>query len=230
MRSNGPLEPAPKFEAFADPNLAYLWEMRRNSRGQLYAAGGSDAKVLRFDNAGKPTTVFESSELAAQAIAFDSKDNLYVGTSPDGKVYKVTPDGQKSVFFDPKTKYIWALAVDSQGALYVATGDKGEVLVVGVDGNGRLFYQSDDRHARSLAFDANGNLLVGTEPNGLVLRIEIRRENAMELPAAGASFVLFETNKKEVTSLLVDSRGNIFAASIGDKPRTTGAGPGAIQA
>src|SRR5450432_2170738 len=97
IRSDGKLLPAPKFEPLADPNLAYLWELRMDSRRRLYAAGGPDAKVVRFDDAGKVTTVFESSELAAQTIAFDSKDNLYVGTSPDGKVYKVTPDGQKSV-------------------------------------------------------------------------------------------------------------------------------------
>ena len=142
--------------------------------------------MLRFDDAGKPTTVFESPELAAQAIVFDSHDNLYVGTSPDGKVYKVTPDGQKSVFFEPKTKYIWALAIDSKGSLFVATGDSGQIFVVGPDGKGQLFYQSDERHARSLAFDAKGNLLVGTDPNGLILRIEVRaqeRETLCPMPA-----------------------------------------------
>ena len=176
IRSDGKLMPAPKFEQFADPNLAYLWEMRMDSKGRVYAAGGSDAKVFRFDNTGKPTTVFESSELAAQAIAFDAKDNLYVGTSPDGKVYKVTPDGQKSVFFDPKTKYIWALAVDAKGTLFVATGDSGEIFVVNPDGKGQLFYQSEERHARTLAFDGKGNLLVGTEPSGLILRVEVQRK------------------------------------------------------
>jgi hypothetical protein len=219
IRSDGKLMPAPRFSDYCDPNLAYLWALRLDSKGRLYAAGGSDAKVLRVDANGKSTTVFESSELAAQAIVFDSHDNLYVGTSPDGKVYRVTPEGQKSVFFEPKTKYIWALAMDSQGALYVATGDKGQVFVVTPDGNGRLFYQSDERHARSLAFDAKGNLLIGTEPNGLILRIEIRRKSAKEFPEADSSFVLYETSKKEVTSLTTESNGNIFASSIGDKPR-----------
>lgn len=222
IRSDGKLLPAPKFEAFADPNLAYLWEMRMNSRGQLYAAGGSDAKVLRFDDAGKSTTVFESSELAAQAIAFDSKDNLYVGTSPDGKVYKVTPGGQKSVFFDPKTKYIWALAVDPQGNLFVATGDRGEIFSVTPDGKGQLFYQSEERHARTLAFDAKGNLLVGTEPSGLILRVEIQRKAAGTPPEAGASFVIYETGKGEVTSLAMDSKGNLYASSVGEKVRIQG--------
>lgn len=232
IRSDGKLMPAPRFSDFCDPNLAYLWELRMDSKGRLYAAGGSDAKVIRVDESGKSTTVFESAELAAQAIVFDSRDNLYVGTSPDGKVYRVTPEGQKSIFFDPRTKYIWSLAMDPEGTMYVATGNKGQVFAVGSDGNGRLFYQSDERHARSLAFDSKGNLLVGTEPNGLVLRIEIRRKNAMELPEAGSSFVLYETTKKEVTSLMVDRSGNIFASSIGDKPRTptgpAGGAPGNI--
>ena len=166
--------------------------------------------------------MFESPELAAQAIAFDAADNLYVGTSPDGKIYQVTPDGHKSVFFEPKTKYIWALAVDSQGALYVATGDTGEVFVVTPDGKGQLFYQSRERHARSLAFDSKGNLLIGTEPDGLVVRVEIARKSPKAAPEAGASFVVYETNKAEVTSLIGDADGNIYAASIGDKARTPG--------
>jgi hypothetical protein len=217
IRSDGKLLPAPKFDAFPDPNLAYIWELRMDSHERLFAAGGPDAKVLRFDGTGKATTVFESSELAAQAIAFDSKDNLYVGTSPDGKVYKVTPDGQKSVFFDPKTKYIWALRVDSQGSLFVATGDTGEVFVVTPDGKGQLLYQSDERHARSLAFDPKDNLLIGTEPSGLILRVEVQRKAPGMAPEAGPAFVIYETNKSEVTSLVTDSHGNLYAASVGEK-------------
>jgi len=225
IQSDGILRPAPRFTSFADPNLAYLWALRTDSAGRLYAAGGSNAKVLRFDNAGKVTPVFESGELTAQTIAFDAKDNLYVGTSPDGKVYKVTADGQKTVFFDPQTKYIWAIAFDPQGNLFVATGDKGQVFVVPPSGKGQVFYQSDERHARSLAFDAKGNLLIGTEPDGLILRIDIDRRNANAPPQAGAAFVIYETDKKEVTSLLVDASGSIYAASVGDKTRAPALAP-----
>ncbi|HEY0704701.1 MAG TPA: hypothetical protein VGD60_18145 [Candidatus Acidoferrales bacterium] len=220
IRSDGKLAPAPKFAAFSDPNLAYLWNLRLDSRGRVYGAGGSDAKVVRFDDPAKPTTVFESPELSAQTIAFDAHDNLFVGTSPDGKIYKVTTDGQKSVFFEPKTKYIWALAMDAQGTLFAGTGDDGKIFAIGADGKGAVFYQSDERHARSLAFDAKGNLLVGTDPDGLILRIEVTRKGgAASLPTAGASFVVYETEKKEVTSLVADAAGNIFAASIGEKQR-----------
>src|SRR5271155_4708664 len=229
IRSDGKLVPAPQFAAFSDPDLMYLWALRTDSRGRVYAAGGSDAKVLRFDDPAKPTTVFEAPELSAQTIAFDAHDNLYVGTSPDGKVYKVTPDGQKTVFFDPKAKYIWALALDVRGTLFVGTGDKGEIFAVTPDGKGQLFYQSDERHARSLAFDAKGNLLIGTDPDGLILRIEITpptgAKNSQAPPNAGASFVVYETDKKEVTSLLTDSSGNLYAAAIGEKQRSVTPGP-----
>jgi hypothetical protein len=219
IRSDGKLMPAPEFTQFSDPNLAYIWQLRLDSRGRLYAAGGPNAKVVRFDNAGKATTVFDSPELAAQAIAFDSRDNLYVGTSPDGKVYKVTPDGQKSVFFTPKTKYIWALQIDRDGNLFIGTGDQGKVYVVSPDGKGDLFYETGQRHARSLGLDGKGDLLIGTDPDGLIVRARIERKSAQATPEAGPAFVLYETDKKEVTSLAEDSSGNLYAGSIGQKGR-----------
>jgi hypothetical protein len=216
LRSDGKMFLAPRFAEFADANLAYLLQIRADSKGNLYAAGGSNAKVLRIDASGKSTSVFESQELSAQAIALDAVGNLYVGTSPDGKVYKVTPAGQSSVFFDPKTKYIWDLAVDKDGTLYVATGDTGKIFSVAADGKGQVFYSSDETHIRSLALDTNGNVLAGTEPNGRVLRIPKAANNRR-------AFVLYETSKKEITSLLQAANGDLYVAAVGEKsPPTPG--------
>jgi hypothetical protein len=218
VRSDGRLELAPKFALLADADASYLWSLRVDPKGTLYAAGGSPAKVFRFDGsgsaatAGKPTTVFDSTDLSAQAIAFDKQGTLYVATSPDGKVYKVSASGEKSVFFDPKTKYIWDLAFAPDGTLYVATGDKGQVFAVTPDGKGEVFYASDEAHIRVLAFGANSALLAGTEPSGRILRIT-RSGNATE------GFVLYETSKREVTSLAVAPDGSIYASAIGEKQR-----------
>lgn len=226
LRSDGTLMPAPEFKSLADPALAYVWALAVDSRGRLYAAGGSDAKVVRLDGSEKPVTVFQASELEAQALAIDKHDNVYVGTAPDGKVYKVTPDGQHTVFFDPKTKYIWALAFSPAGTLFVATGDTGEVFAVAPDGTGKLFYKSDETHARSLAFDSHGNLLVGTDPSGLIIRVPINSHGS-GLPEAGKAFVIYETDKKEVTTMAIGPHGSIYAASVGNKtPRRTRTGPG----
>ena len=221
VRSDGRLELSPKFTLLADADASFLWTLRTDPKGVLYAAGGSPAKVFRFDAGGKPTKAFESTDLAAQAIAFDSKGNLYVGTSPDGKVYRVTGNGEKSVFFDPKTKYIWDLAFGSDGTLYVATGDKGQIFAVSPDGKSELYYASDEAHIRVLAFDAKGNLLVGTEPSGRVLRVTktanagARKDKEKEPAAQG--FVLYETSKREITALAVAADGNVYAAAIGEK-------------
>ena len=234
VRSDGRLELAPKFSLVADADASYLWSVRLDAKGTLYAAGGSPAKVFRFDASGKPAVAFESSDLVAQAIAFDSKGTLYVATSPDGKVFKVSASGEKSVFFDPKTKYIWDLAFAPDGTLYVATGDKGQVFSVSPDGKGELFYSSDEAHIRVLAFDAKGNLIAGTEPSGRVLRISKTSAKSSSKEASGSSsakaegFVLYETAKKEVTSLAVSPEGIIYASAIGEKPRAGGQIPGAV--
>ena len=229
VRSDGRLELAPKFTLIADADASYLWSLRVDPKGTLYAAGGSPAKVFRFDGngGGKPGTVFESTDLVAQAIAFDAKGTLYVATSPDGKVYRVSASGEKTVFFDPKTKYIWDLAFAPDGALFVATGDKGQIFAVSPDGKSELFYASDEAHIRVLAFDARKNLLAGTEPSGRILRVT-RSENKggkeKDSPAA-EGFVLYETAKREVTAIAVAQGGTVYAAAIGEKQRPTTPAP-----
>ena len=224
VRSDGRLELAPRFTLLADADASYLWSVRLDPKGTLYAAGGAPAKVFRFDGSGKPSIAFDSTDLSAQAIAFDSKGALYVGTSPDGKVYRISATGEKSVFFDPKTKYIWDLAFGPDGTLYVATGDKGQVFAVAPDGKGELFYSSDEAHIRVLAFDGKANLIAGTEPSGRILRIS--RGSGKSSAAEG--FVLYETSKREVTSLAVSSDGAIYAAAIGEKQRNIGSAPATV--
>jgi WD40 repeat protein len=232
VRSDGRLELAPKFTLIADADASYLWSLRTDLKGVLYAAGGSPAKVFRFDTAGKPTAVFDSADLSAQAIAFDSQGNLYVGTSPDGKVYRVSSSGEKSVFFDPKTKYIWDLAFSSDGTLYVATGDKGQIFAVDSSGKGELFYSSDEAHIRVLAFDPSGNLIAGTEPNGRVLHVshanaKSPRSNKSE-DKSTQGFVLYETAKREVTALAIAPDSTIYVSAIGEKQRNATPAPSAV--
>ena len=159
-------------------------------------------------------------------MAFDSRGVLFVGTSPDGKVYRVSASGEKSVFFDPKTKYIWDLSFSPDGTLYVATGDKGQVFAVAPDGKGELFYSSDEAHIRVLAFDSNGNLVAGTEPSGRILRMSrsssktSARDSKDSAAAKAEGFVLYETSRREITSLIAAPDGTIYVSAIGEKQRT----------
>src|SRR5260370_27731136 len=104
-------------------------------------------------------------------------------------------------------------------------GDKGEIFRVAPDGKSEILYASDEAHIRVLAFDAKGNVIAGTEPSGRILRVsrlgaKTSRKDAKDANAPAAEgFVLYETSKREVTSLAVAPDGAIYAAATGDKPR-----------
>ena len=211
MRSDGLLSLAPHSRELFDTSAAYLWALARDSKGNLFTAGGAGAKLYRIPPGGPGKMVAEVDALEIHAIAVDSKDRVYFGTAPDGKVYRMTGTAKPEVFYDPKAKYIWALAFNGKGDLLVATGGlptgQGEIHKVAPDGKGAVFFKSDETHVRSMAIDAGDNLIVGTEPGGLVLRIS----------PAGEGFVLYQMAKKEVTAVAVGRDGAIYAAAVGAK-------------
>ena len=220
VRSDGLLALAPHSRELFDTSVAYLWALAQDSKGNLYTAGGTGAKLYRIPPGGAGKLVAEVDALEIHAIAVDSKDRVYFGTAPDGKVYRVTGSAKPEVFYDPKAKYIWALAFDSQGDLLVATGGgSGEIHKVTPNGAGAVFFKSDETHVRSLAMDAHDNLIVGTEPGGLVMRIS----------PSGEGFVLYQMAKREVTAVAVAADGAIYAAAVGAKQPATGAPPSVPQ-
>ena len=105
----------------------------------------------------------------------------------------------------------------------MATGDKGQIFAVTPPGQGKIFYSTDETHIRALALDGKGHLLAGTEPGGRILRITLPGTGASRSQAKAAgepeAFVLYETARKEVTAILVDAAGNVYASAIGEKQR-----------
>src|SRR3974377_1012870 len=49
VRSDGHFELAPKFALLADADASYLWSLKADKAGALYAAGGSPANVFGFE-------------------------------------------------------------------------------------------------------------------------------------------------------------------------------------
>jgi len=215
LSSDGHLTVAPVMRELYDPSVSFLWTVARDSKGNLYAGGGSvgssKSKLIVVNPAGQAKTLTEIDGMAIQAIAIDKQDRVYAATSPDGKVYRVNPAGHAEVFYDPHSKYIWALAFSSSGDLFVATGDQGEIHRVTGSGAGSVFYRTEEVHVRSLAVDAKDNLLAGTDPSGLVLRIT----------PAGQGFVLYETPKREITTVAIAADGTVYAAGTGTKAPAT---------
>jgi sugar lactone lactonase YvrE len=210
LRSDGLLTLAPRSNELFDTGSAYLWAMTRDSKGNLYAGGGTTAKLYRIGTDGKAKTVADLGAVEIHSLAVDSKDRVYIATSPDGRIYRMSAAGKPEVFYEPKAKYIWAMAFDSHGDLFIGTGDQGEIHRVTPDGKGKVFFTTDETHVRSMAIDAHDNLIVGTDPGGLVLRVS----------PAGEGFVLYQMGKREVTAVAVARDGAIYAAAVGSKAQT----------
>ena len=186
LRSDGRLTLAPLSRELFDTSSSYLWALAQDSKGNLYAGGGTTAKLYRIPPDGKGKLLADLDALEIHAIAVDSRDRVYAATSPDGKIYRITGNGKPEVFYDPKAKYIWALAFDAAGNLFAATGDQGELHRVTPDGKGSVFFKTDETHIRSLTIDAKGNLILGTEPGGLVLRVTPGGRRIRPVPDAEA--------------------------------------------
>src|SRR5665213_944046 len=222
LSSDGRLTVAPRLREVYDSSTAVLWAIARDSKGVLYAGGGSlggsRAKLFSIDARGQGKLLAEMDGIAVQAIAIDRQDRVYAATSPDGKVYRVDASGKADVFYDPKTKYIWALAFARNGDLYVATGDRGEIYRVTPAGVGSVFFRTEEAHARSMTMDAADNLIVGTEPSGLIMRVS----------PAGQGFVLYQAPKREITAVAVGVDGAIYAAGAGNRTATPVPAPTAV--
>jgi sugar lactone lactonase YvrE len=220
IRSDGQLSLAPHSRELFDPTTAYLWSLAQDSKGNLYAGGGTGAKLYRVPPDGKGKMLADLDALEIHAIAVDAKDRVYAATAPDGKIYRISGSGKPETFYDPKQKYIWAMAFDSKENLYVATGDQGEIHRVTPDGKGKVFFKTEETHVRSMAIDHNDNVIVGTDPGGLVMRVT----------PAGEGFVLYQMPKREVTAVAVAKDGAIYAAAVGSKSAAPVVAPAAPPA
>ncbi len=240
ISSEGHLRPGPGLTDLLTTPSTFVWSLAADKTGDIFAGTGSPATVLRMgrQNEEKPFTLFEARDLSVQALRLGPDGSLYAATVPGGKVYKLNPAGtarldenSAQVVFDASkldespagqnksgsagaasdTHYIWDLTFDPEGRLYIATGNPGAVYRVDLSQPGskpELFFKSDEAHIRTLAWDGN-NLIAGSDGSGLIYRINPQ----------GKGYVLFESPRREVTSIAVGPKGTIYAACVGDKNR-----------
>lgn len=235
LHSDGHLSEGPGLSDLVTTPSTFVWSVTVDKAGVIYAGTAAPATVLRIGQDGKPFTLFETKDVSVQVVRIGPDGALYAATLPSGKVYRLKPDAlvkqdeaSATVVFDAskaeetdpsasksdssKSHYIWDLAFDSTGRLYIATGGPAAVYRVDPAKPGskpELFFKSDEAHIRSLAWDGKGNLIAGSDGSGLVYRIG----------PDGKGYVLYDSPRREITSVAVGADGTIYAASVGDKAR-----------
>ncbi len=223
LRADGRIFLSPQFTEIFDSSTPYLWTLAADSKGNLYTAGGGTgsgtAKVFVIDRAGKSRPFAELDGLEIHAIVLDSKDEVYAATDPDGKIYKIGSDGKPKLFYDPHQKYIWAMAFNSKGDLFVATGDQGEIHRVTPGRSGLRVFQNRG-NARAVA----GRRSTG-QPDRRNGAERLDSANLAHRRCGGQGFVVYQSPKREITSVAVTPDGAIYASGVGNKTAVAQAAP-----
>ncbi len=207
ISNRGELSLAPVLKKIAGNSRPFLWDVEVDDKGNIYAATGDGALLLRVNSRGQIDTLFQDTEAEIFAIALDKKGDLYAAISPDARIFRIFPDGKKNLLVRLNEKYVWDLVFNEKNECFAATGDSGIIYKITTSGKANEFYRTGDLHARSLAFDEQGNLLVGTSNKGYIYRID----------AKGAGFVLFDSNYEEIRRIEISNNGTIYALAVSQK-------------
>jgi hypothetical protein len=228
IRSDGRLEAGPASSLLYATGKSYVWSMASDAAGNGYLGlGGSasgSAVVMKVTPEGKAAQIFSGKELAVQAVRVAADGSLLVATSPDGKVYRVAASGGETaapvVVFDPSTteekpKYLWDLAVGKGGEVYVAAGAPAVVYRMPAGGGkAEVMFKTADQHIRCLLMAPDGTLWAGSDGSGVIYKFATGTVGAKP-------FAVYAAGRREITSLAMDASGNVYAAGVGTKGRTT---------
>jgi len=220
IRSDGALEPGPSVSAIYQTGGNLVWSVAPAPGGGAFLGLGGTAQgsaiVMRIGADGKAAKVLEARELGVQAMRVGANGAVYAATAPDGKVYRLgaTP-AEAAVIFDSaqtteKPRYIWDV-IQSGGDLYVATGAPAIVYRVPLAGGApQVAFRTADQHIRCLLLALDGTLWAGSDGAGVIYRFDTK--------TAGAKpFAVYAATRREITSLAIDAKGNVYAAGVGQR-------------
>ena len=74
LRSDGLVSLSPRVQELFDTQSPYLWAMAVDSKGNLYAGGGSTAKLFVIPPGGKGRLLADLDSLEIHALAVDARD------------------------------------------------------------------------------------------------------------------------------------------------------------
>ena len=186
--------------------------LQADARGALFAGTSPNGAVIRILN-DKAMQVYPTLRGDASvgdgftnehifALGLDVADRLLIGVSGEkGKLIRLGGEAE-TVFEHEKVQYIFAIARDADNNIYLGTGPEG--LIFRLDPfcqNAKIFYDAMDKNILSLTI-YDDILYAGADQRGLVYK----------LPLDGSQVtVLYDSEQTEITSLLTDEAGNVYA-------------------
>ncbi|HUT28592.1 MAG TPA: hypothetical protein VMX13_02285 [Sedimentisphaerales bacterium] len=141
------------------------------------------------------------------AMATDVAGRLLAGIS--GKECKLLrfEAGRMETIFEPNdARYIFAIATDIKGNIYLGTGPQGKVYRFDPFSrdSSQVIYDSPDKNILSLAAGDDGFVYAGSDDRGVIYKID---------PQTGKASALYDSEQPEITALLLNKQGDLYAAA-----------------
>lgn len=181
------------------PDVAQIWCLARDSKGQVYFGTGDNGRLYRWTRGRPAQLVWETGAAEIMSIAVDANDNVYAGTSPGGVILRYGARGDTSRYFETGEQSVWALLGGRGGTLYAGTGSRGRIFKVTAPGKGEVFAETRDANVLALAWAKDGALLAGTSSKGFLLRIDPN----------GSARVIYDSGGEELRAIAVLDDGSI---------------------
>jgi hypothetical protein len=114
-----------KAEVFATlPDVDSVFAIAFDSAGgAMYAATGSEGRVLRVDPSGASSTYFKTDDPFVVSLAVGDDGAVYAGTSGKGLLYRITGPGRATVLYDFPGDDVHAIAVGPNRTLWAIVNE-----------------------------------------------------------------------------------------------------------
>lgn len=191
--------------------------LARAGDGKVYAATGPNGIIYQID--GESVTEFSTLPEGGTILSllFDAEGKLLAGTGggSQAKIYRIDGTGKAEVFHEPEdATYVWAMVRGAEGEIYAATGIEGKIFRISPDGKtGEVIIDLTPTNVLCLAIGPDHLLYAGTDDNGLVYRIN---------PETKSRFVLYDAPQAEISAIVLDATGNVYAATAAAKEAKPG--------
>ena len=119
------VDPEWSSSVYFNPDTKYIWDLKLDDAGNLYAATGDHGQIFRVTPKAEHSIFFQSDEAHIRVLAFDLTGNLIAGSDGSGLIYRISPSGEAFVLYSAPKKEITALAIAKSGDIYAAgAGEK----------------------------------------------------------------------------------------------------------
>lgn len=202
-----------------------------DSSGNVYAATGPYASIIKYDNNGNEIWNKRIDDTYVWDMKFDNAGNLYIACGGDfARVLRVSSNGDIKEILKTEEQHAMSLYFDSSNnKLYIGTAGRGLILYIDLASNStqiskyKVLYDTAQNEVYAITMDNIGNLYFGTatrESSYLLLPSiidgERKREDAefrnslYKADTNGAVQRLFFLNQALVYALSSDNDNNIY--------------------